>query len=164
MEIDVNLELEDYVRASYWFLFHKWSMKLLLFFAVLLTLVLFYARIADPNRPFFPVLIPAIAVLFMIVSTYLGVRKNMASNRSLREMFHYNFSEIGIDAVAQSSSGHTRWENILSAFETKRSFLLFVSRNQMYVIPKRSFRDAEQVASFRHLLVSHLGPKAELTI
>ena len=162
IKLTVKLELADYVRANYWFLFRKWSMKIVLVFAGLLVGLFFYTLIQNPDSKPFPALILPAIVLVMIGSTYLSAKRNMASNKSLQENIQYTFSKNGIDAVAQSSSGHTSWNNFLNAYETKHNFLLFISRNQMYTIPKRCFRDADQIAAFKQMLVSHLGSKAKV--
>ena len=85
----------------------------------------------------------------------------MASNRALSERVHYVFSESGIEATAPSFSGRTAWQNVYKAYETKTNFLAFISKNMMYVIPKRCFANAEQVASFKSLLRSQLDAKAK---
>lgn len=162
IELAVKLELADYVRASFWFLLRKWSMKMLLVCAVFLVALFFFRLIDDPNSKPYPALILPALVLFMLGSTYLSARTNMASNKSVQEVMHYTFSDHGIAAVAQSSSMHTNWNNILRAHETNNSFLLFISRNQIYIIPRRCFQDVEQIARFKQMLISRLGSKAEI--
>jgi hypothetical protein len=162
IELAIKLELTDYVRASFWVLFRPWAMKIVLVFAVLLLGLFFLRLIEDPNSKPFPALILPALVLFTIGSTYLSAKRNMASNKSVQEITHYTFSEKGIEALAQSWSGHTGWGNVLNAYETKHNFLLFISRNQMYIIPRRCFRDAEQIAAFKQMLVSHMNSKAQI--
>lgn len=156
IEVGVKLKLKDYLLASYWFLFRRWSMKLLLVFAFILAGLFFYTIIVEPNsRPYRMLILPSV-VLLMVGSTYLSAKRNMASSKSLQENIQYTFSDRGIEVVAQSSSGYTSWGNIFSAYETGHNFLLFISRNQMYTIPKRCFRDAGQVAAFKQMLVRHV--------
>ena len=107
-------------------------------------------------------LIPAGMLLFLLVSTYFGTKSQMVSNKSLNERFHYLFNEIGVYVTAPSSSGHTSWANIRTANETGSNFLIFISKNMKYTIPKRCFVDDSQMDRFRQLLKSQLSSKAKL--
>ena len=106
-------------------------------------------------------MIPWAMFLFVIAGTYFNAKKHLASNRSLSETIHYVFSEEGIDATAVSSSGRTAWQNVLEAHETGKNFLIFLSKNMMYIIPKRCFHSAGQLESFKRLLLTQLGAKAK---
>lgn len=162
LEIDVRLELRDYLRASYWFLFRKWSIKALIALALFMVMGFLFVFIQRPNASALPMLILPTLVLFVIGSVYFGAKRNLASNKSVQENIHYTFSNRGVNLVAESSSGQTAWSNIVNAFETKHNFLLFVSRSIMQIIPKRCFQDSEQIAEFKQMLVSNLDSKAKL--
>ncbi len=159
------LELRDFLRATYWFLFKKFKLLFILLIigcVVYPAFCLLGAGTKNPNDNFWGLLIPFGMLVLLLGSTYFGARRQMASNKSLSEPHHYTFSENGIDAVAPSSSGHTSWSNFYEVYETKHNFLLFISRNMMYTIPKRCFRDSEQINSFKDLLKSKLSSKAKL--
>lgn len=106
-------------------------------------------------------LIPWALLALMFAGTYFSTKKHMASNKALSERVHYTFSASGFKTTAASFSGQTAWSNIYEAHETKTSFLIFLSKNMMYIIPKRSFASAEQVAAFKSLLRSQLDAKAK---
>jgi hypothetical protein len=164
VEIDVLLEFRDYLRANYWFLFHRFKLVLgLLFFVGLFYPLLLVSRLASqrPTDNYWGFLIPLGVLVFMFAGTYFNTKKHMASNRALRERVHYVFSETGIESTAPSTSGRTAWQNVYEAHEAKTNFLIFISKNMMYVIPKRCFHDAEQMASFKRLLRSQLNAKAK---
>jgi hypothetical protein len=164
VEIDVLLEFSDYLRANYWFMFHRFKfLFLILFIGAVVYPLLLVSRMASqsPSDNYWGYLIPWGMLALLLGGTYFSAKKHMASNRGLSERIHYVFSEHGIDATAPSSSGHTVWKNIYEAHETKRNFLIFLSKNMMYTIPKRCFDSVEQIASFKRLLRSQLNSKAK---
>lgn len=164
VEIDVLLEFRDYLRANYWFMFHRFKLLLLILLmgAVVYPLLL-VSRMASPSPTdnYWGYLIPWGMVALLFGGTYVSAKKHMASNKGLSERIHYVFSENGISAAASSSSGHTAWQNVYEAYETKTNFLIFLAKNMMYVIPKRCFDSFDQVASFKRLLRSQLNSKAK---
>jgi len=166
IQIDVLLELRDFLRANYWYLFKKLRLLFVMLFigGIVYPFVYFVGatrETAESQNYWGFLVIPAL-LLLLLLSTYLGAKKHMKSNKGLQESTRYSFSEAGIDAVAASSSGHTSWSNIREAYETKNNFLLFISNNQMYTIPKRFFESGEQVNSFKLRLISELQSRAKL--
>ena len=166
IQIDVLLEFRDFLRANYWYLFKKLRLLFaMLFIGGIVYPVLYFAGAigeTTERQNYWGFLVIPTLLLLLLVSTYLGAKKQMKSNKGLQESTRYSFSEDGIDAVAASSSGHTSWSNIREAYETKNNFLLFISNNQMYTIPKRFFESGEQVNTFKLLLISELQLKAKL--
>lgn len=53
------------------------------------------------------------------------------------------------------------WEMIREAVETQHSFLLYLSRNQFLIIPRRCFQCGDDINRFRDLLKGILGAKAK---
>lgn len=168
IEIDVHLELRDYLRANYWFLFRKFKLFVFLLFFVgaIYPIIYLSGLLAESSetdkQSFWGFLIPWAILLFLVAGTYLGSKKSLSSNRSLHETIHYTFSLAGIQSDAQSSSGRQSWQNVREAFEPKSNFLVFLADRLMYVIPKRCFQDSAQMAAFKTLLSDQLGKNAKL--
>jgi hypothetical protein len=164
VELDVQLELRDYLQANYWYLFNRMGFRWLLGLAILMLLMTFFAAFFVPDAwpgLFIPLMVP-VGVLVGFLSVYFGARRAMKSNKALQEMVRYRFSAEGIDAVAPSSSGHVNWDVMFQAVETKHNFLIFIARNIMYTIPKRCFQDNHQMEVFRQLLREQLMERAKL--
>jgi hypothetical protein len=164
IEIDVLLEFRDYLRANYWFLLHRFKLLfVILFVGGVVYPLLLVSRIAtqNPTDHWWAFFIPWAMLLFLIAGQYFNAKKHMASNKALSETIHYVFSQAGINATAASSSGSTAWQNVFEAHETGRNFLIFISKNMMYTIPKRCFHSTEQLESFKALLRAQLGAKAK---
>ena len=161
LELKVQLIERDYILANYWYLFRNWHIRALIPIAIILLGMTTFLSSATPEIPWMGFLLPAIIVA-MLISVYVGSKRSMASNKSLQELIHYRFTRDEIEAIASSSSGRMSWKNIYAAHEAGRNFLIFISRIQMYTIPKRCFDNEEQVASFRALLRDRLGERAHL--
>jgi hypothetical protein len=168
VEIDVLLELPDYLRANYWFLFRKIRFFLVILFAagILYPILYFSGIMGEPSKNSsesnWGFLIPWGILLVLIASVYFSSKRSLASHKALHETIHYTFSENGIQSDAPSSSGHHKWETLQEAFETRHNFLLFLADRLMYVIPKRCFGDQEQMNVFKELLLERLKSKAKL--
>jgi hypothetical protein len=164
VELDVRLGFRDYLRASYWFTFRRQKFFLLLVSLAAIYVLLTLAGVTSTKRGdnYWGLLIPLALLMLMLGAPYISARRQMRSNRLMQEMMHYAFSDEGISAAAPSSSGHNSWVNVREAFETKSNFLLFISLNQFYLIPKSAFRDDNQIADFRQLLLRRVSSKAKL--
>jgi hypothetical protein len=165
IEIDVLLTLQDYLRMNYWFLFKK--------FKLMLSVLLFVGGIApifyilsdlpkNPNDSYWGFAIPWVILIFLFVGTYIGSKRQLASNKSLNEKQHLIFSAEGIKSAGVSSSWESSWENIREAFETKSNFLLFIAMNQVQIIPKRCFQNDDQIVLFRNMLKTQLDSRAKI--
>lgn len=164
IEIDVQLELRDYLRANYWFMFHqfKWPIFLLFFGAVVYPLLILTSIVTmHETDKAWGFLIPWALLALWFAGTYFNTKKQLATNKPLKEKVHYTFSADGLETNAESFSSQTAWSNFYEAYETKSNFLIFVSKNMMYIVPKRSFVSAEQIESFKTLLRSQLDTKAK---
>jgi len=165
VEVDVRLTLQDYLLASYLVLFRRlwWFLMILMlsYPAVYFTAPAGSLRLTtDPGslRIFFP----AALLIFVLIGTFLAARRNLKRHAALQGEIRYSFSRDGISAAGSVSSGQTGWKGVGDAFETKRSFLIFISKNVLYVIPKRCFREGEDVIRLRRLLAEMLGRKARV--
>src|SRR5262245_36242490 len=118
IELDVLLTLQDHLRTNYWFIFRKirYLWIVFLFISVVCPLHYFIDQSGLPESEMKKVpwglFVPGAILLLILVSTYLGTKRNYKSNRSLQETLHYSFSKDGIRSSASSSSGQMAWENI----------------------------------------------------
>jgi hypothetical protein len=164
IEIEVLLELRDYLRANYWFLFRRFKLILAVFSIpciVFPLLLITGIRSHSSGERWWGYLIPWAVVLILFVGTYFNTRKQMASNKGLSERVRYLFSVRGIDLTAASFSGSTAWQNVYEANETGTNFLIFLSKSSMYIVPKRCFRDVDQMNAFKRLLRTQLESRAK---
>ncbi len=74
----------------------------------------------------------------------------------------YRFSPEALEISSEVRSGWLPWEAVSEAFETKKSFLLFLSPGEHYVVPKRCVPCADNIDRLRDLLREQIGTKAKL--
>jgi hypothetical protein len=168
VEFEGQLKFQEYLLANYWFLFHKFKFFIaILFFAGVVYPALFFAGIlGDPNKTSEQsnwgfIFAPSFIVLIFL-GTYLSARRHFQSNKGLSQSIHFIFSSMGIEASGPLSSGRSSWETIRNAYETRRSFLLFISNNQMYTIPKRFMAGEGEITQFRKMLKINLDERAKM--
>lgn len=162
IQINVLLTPSDFVRANYWYLFKKLKWIILLFLVAgvgLPLLVLTGVIVQGTNDNSWGFLVPLAVLVLILGGTYFSSKRQTASHKAINENQRYIFSEQGINNESVSSSGFQQWENIREAYETPTGFLLFLSLNQMYLIPKRCFQNEVQVTDFKELVQRQLGTK-----
>src|SRR5262245_14703089 len=142
IQINVLLELKDFLRANYWFYFQKLKLfVVMVFFAGFVYPLLYVSGVIgepskNPSQSNWGFLIPGGILIMLIVSIYFQSKKYLASNKMMQEKIQYTFSDAGIQSIAPSSSGSHKWETLREAVETRHNFLLFIADRQMYVFPK----------------------------
>ncbi len=168
IEVEGQLEFVDYLLANYWYLVRRFWLLLgsLLVVAVTWPVIQFGGVFGETLRPpghgIWAVLFAPGILALLVIGTYFGARRHYQSNRAISQRLRFAFSSTGIGVAGPLSSGHASWETIRNAYENRRSFLLFPSNNQMYIIPKRYFGTEGQIAQFRHLLKGSLGERAKI--
>lgn len=163
IDVDVRLTLADYLRANYWFLFKRFRrLFLILFLAGVVYPILYLTRAVDTTKDNpWGLFIPWAILLLLLLTTFLGTRRNLKSNKALQGEMHYRLSRDGIETAGPLSSGQMGWAAMRDAFETRSNFLIFISNNLMYLIPKRCLQSGD-VVRLRRLLSEMLGPKARM--
>jgi hypothetical protein len=123
IEIDVLINLQDYLKANYWYVFKK--MRLMVFILLFLPPIYLAYMVANgaynERDNYWGLLIPWGLLLMILVGTYFSARWQLANNRALNENHHYIFSADGVISTSASTSGHVGWDNFREAFETTKS-------------------------------------------
>src|SRR5438874_1834643 len=87
IELDVRIELRDYLRASYWFTYRRVTFKIVCGFCVLLLLLFVYGRVLarDTRAGDWRLLLLPGAISLGVLGAYFNARRNMASQKALQE-------------------------------------------------------------------------------
>src|SRR5262245_17042813 len=118
IEIDVQINLQDYLKANYWFLFRKMRALFLLLFIPPLYIAMVIAQgkyKLDDN--YWGLSAPWLILLVLMITTYFSTKRQLASNKSLNQEHHYIFSYDGIVITTSTSSSQTGWDIFREAFE-----------------------------------------------
>jgi len=104
---------------------------------------------------------PAVAA-FIVLVTYVSARRAFATNKLMCQLVRFTFTAAGIEVSGPLSSGKCSWEGIQRGEETRSMFLLWVSKQQAYLVPKRYFTEQPARDRFRSLVARQLGSRAKL--
>ena len=159
-EIEVRVEIRDYWRATYSYMFRHPTFRLLAIGASIYALISLVMFVKYPYpQLLYPPLVPLAATAVAFAILYLNTRMLYASKKFLHHTVRYVISDAGIESVAPEAPGLTRWNQIPKALELRHDFLIFYTEERMYTIPKQSFPSPERLGRFREILQANLGPR-----
>lgn len=164
IEIDVQLEVLDLLRANYWILFRRFKF-FFIFVTVALLSPLLYPLLSgtkQSNGIYWWLIFPIGFIVLPLAITYIGSKRQFSSNESLNQVSHYTFSYEGIEISTATAYAKAKWNNNFEVYETKQNFYMYPQKNIFYIIPKRCFRDDAQINWFRELIVSALASNAKV--
>jgi len=165
--VDVDLKESDLQRANFWFGLKSWSNRLMLVVmpiaAVLLMVRLDLTTILQ--KPFTATLIFVFLTFppFYFGFIWFKTKRGFASLRDFQTQIQYAFSANGYHVRDAESSADISWHTILRAAESKHSFHLFFHKSFFHTIPKRCFKQRDDIVRLRDLLKRSLGAKATVS-
>ena len=164
--VDVDLKESDLQRANFWFRL-RWSTRILLVFLPLMGLLLL-ARVDLSTIFQNPPAATALTVLIVFPFLYpiliwYQTKRGFGNLQGFQTKIQYSFSSDGYTVRDTKSSADIDWDTILRAAESKHSFHLFFHKSFFHTIPKRCFKQPDDIARLRDLLKRSLGAKAALS-
>jgi len=166
--VDVDLTESDLQRANFWFRLGKWSHRLVLIALSLAGLLLLwrfgFSSNLFQNPPAAAVLI--VLVLFPIlypITIWFQTKRGFGNLQPFQMNIRYAFSSHGYKVSDERSFADIDWDTILRAAESKHAFHLFFHRSLFHTIPKRCFRQPEDIGRLRTLLKQVLDTKATVS-
>ena len=103
----------------------------------------------------FPVLYP--------VLIWYQTKRGFGNLQGFQTKIQYSFSSDGYTVRDIKSSADIDWDTILRAAESKHSFHLFFHKSFFHTIPKRCFKQPDDIVRLRDLLKRSLGAKATVS-
>ena len=167
MIVHVDLGESDLQRANFWFRLGKWSTRLylvmLLMGGVLVLWRFQFTNVFD-NPPIATVVLVVILlpVLYPLL-IWFQTKRGFANLQNFQTQIQYSFSPGGYVVRDLKSSADINWDAILRAAESKHSFHLFFHKSFFHTIPKRCFKQPDDIVRLRDLLKRSLGTKATLS-
>ena len=74
------------------------------------------------------------------------------SYRAIQGTITYEIHDDGVSVKTKGSDSFVKWETFTKSTETRNLFLLHISRQIRYVIPKRAFINPAQAEEFRDIV------------
>ncbi len=157
IEITATLVLKDLYAASLRVLARRsWLFLVVLAVAVaVLALAAAYHLMRPSDLRFYSGIFMGIGLVYAVVlfgAPYFAARKNLATSKNLKGEVRYVFTESGLAMTTPIGRGFLDWPAIHQAVESGEYFLLYLSHFIYYLIPKRCFRDREQIEQFKALV------------
>jgi hypothetical protein len=105
------------------------------------------------------VLLPILYPIIIWLQTKRGFRNLQPFQMNIQ----YAFSSKGYKVSDEKSFAAIDWDAILRAAESEHSFNLFFHKSLFHTIPKRCFKQPEDIGRLRTLLKQVLGTKATIS-
>lgn len=155
IEFDVKItasDLYDYMLA------HTYSGFSGLFGSITGALFIIYFVAAGARfRQDYPYLIAGIVILLYIpCSLFIRARKQAAANEFFKKPLHYTLTEEGVTVTQGEYEMFQEWSIIYKAKSTNRSLLLYTSKVNAWIFPKRDLgKDKDAVIQ---IISTHVAP------
>lgn len=100
-------------------------------------------------------------LLILILKTILRirVRKEYQSDTQIRQDVSYLINEQGIHQKRGNSNTYFEWGDIFKAYEHKKMFRLYVSRNKVILLPKRFFKNNKDIELLKNMIRKNLDAR-----
>ena len=164
--VDVDLTEADLQRANFWFTLKGWSNLLMWAIMPIAGLILLtkvnFSNLSENALAGVGAVIMLGFPPFYLAMIWFRTKQGYANLKDYQTQVHYAFSPTGYKVSDAKCSSDVDWDAILRAEESKYSFHIFVSKTSFHTIPKRCFKQEEDIGRFKHLLKQSLGSKAAL--
>ncbi|MCR4989675.1 MAG: YcxB family protein [Lachnospiraceae bacterium] len=103
-------------------------------------------------------LIGGLIILFYLpVSLFMRSRKQYLANPAFKEPLHYKFDETGMSVSQGDSIESIEWDRMVKAVSTPGSIVLYTSRVNGSIFPKRELNDQKE--ALIKMISTHMSPK-----
>lgn len=82
-----------------------------------------------------------ILLLYLPWTLFLKSRQQILANPAFKEPLHYTLDEEGVHVSQNGTEEMQKWENIVKAVSTGRSLILYTSRVNACIFPRRCLQD-----------------------
>ncbi len=168
VRLDFSIESRDLFRASLSLAKIRLLIGLAISAGLISGLVYFFILIDEKvillkTSPLF-VALPLMAVGGQVLRMHATCRKYVRSLSGEQRRLRFTFcsGSDGYDLRSGESFSHISWKDVLKIVEQPASVLIFLSRYDLQIIPKRGFNDASDLLTLRQILLSSAGRKAKL--
>lgn len=116
--------------------------------------------------PIYIAFLPTIVFLVFLTLIIVGfrlkffysIKREYQTNPQLQKETKYTFMEEGVEIVSDSLNTKVRWREFKKIKETKEAVLLFLSKKNVWIIPKGHF-SKEEFCIFKNLYYSGKNTK-----
>lgn len=88
--------------------------------------------------------------------------KSYKTNKLLQKTQSYELNQEGIHITSEFTNSSIKWSDLYKAMNTKMNFLLYLSKQQAYVLPKRCFANTEELRYVEEIIKLAPVPKERI--
>jgi hypothetical protein len=99
----------------------------------------------------------ALLILFFVLACWVIPRYIFRHEPKFRDDYFLHFSDEGIHFRTANIDSHLQWSMYDRALITPHSYLLYYSKRQFTIVPKRFFENSEQQQNFENLVRNHIS-------
>lgn len=124
-------------------------------------IVLFYRELYEMSL-FVIIILSIFLLIVLILAVLLGIcyraKKEYKSNDTFQKESTMIFNDPGYTLIrADNNHNYRKWDDLHSIRETKSGFFLYYSSQVATYISKRCFSSANNITSFKTLVLNHLS-------
>lgn len=98
----------------------------------------------------------AVILLYLPWTLFLKSRQQMLNTPAFKEPLHYRMTEEGIEVSQNGEVQEQKWEDMYKAVSTPRSIIVYTSRVNASIFPKRDMGD--RTAGVIRMISTHMPP------
>lgn len=164
IEITAKLESRDFWRYYFGYFFSFESIIWNALISVVFTLLLLFLMFDDKLFLRFGWRFIFVGLIFFVI--LLGFYNTIVHVRTAQKLARseaaYSFAEDGVTAKTSAFESKLQWSYLTRIKETNNYFCIFLRGGNYYYIPKRFFRDPEDIIRLRELFNRKVGKEVYL--
>jgi hypothetical protein len=99
-------------------------------------------------------LVGLVVLLYLPWSLFLKSRQQVLANPAFKQPLHYTFTEEGIKVSQGEVQQDIPWENIVKVMSTSRSLILYTSKVNATILPRREL--SEDTTAVIRMISQHM--------
>jgi hypothetical protein len=165
LELDVQLEFNDYLRFQYYeALRTQWGLIPLFLLGSAVSAVVFVISAVNQDSYLLRDIVPFASMVmlggvFIVAGPYLTAKRNFWAKAALRQVIRYRIFEEHLAVIQMKFQGKVAWNKIRQVHETGSAFFVYVEGSGAFILPKHEFPSEGEISACRELLTVILGAR-----
>ena len=95
--------------------------------------------------------------LYLLGSLFLKAKQQALTNPAFKQPLHYKMTEEGVEVSQGEATEFQKWEDMVKAVSTARSIVLYTTRINASIFPRRDLKD--NLSKAVEMISTHMPPK-----
>lgn len=158
---DVNMTPEDLYIFQKSYMKKSVNLSIIIVAAIIAVVIMLIILTSDTDlteklmRLALLFIIPSVIILLIFSTLKKASQNAFKENKLINQTQHFTISDEYIEVESGSGNAKIKWTDLYKAEELKECFLLFLSKQQAYVISKRYFEENETEMKLMRSFISH---------